>query len=75
MIASWSRSYFMRRECSVCRQGDLLRIDHGAHTTSKVSLIPDFISNCGMARVFAYFMETESFDDRRGDFLRYIGIL
>lgn len=26
-------------------------IDH------KISLIPDFISNCGMARVFAYFME------------------
>ncbi len=24
---------------------------------AKVSLIPDFISNCGMARVFAYFME------------------
>lgn len=24
---------------------------------NKVSLIPDFISNCGMARVFAYFME------------------
>lgn len=24
---------------------------------SKVSLVPDFISNCGMARVFAYFME------------------
>ncbi len=24
---------------------------------SRVSLIPDFISNCGMARVFAYFME------------------
>ena len=24
---------------------------------SKVSLIPDFISNCGMARIFAYFME------------------
>ena len=23
----------------------------------KVSLVPDFISNCGMARVFAYFME------------------
>lgn len=23
----------------------------------QVSLIPDFISNCGMARVFAYFME------------------
>ena len=27
------------------------------HTDSKVSLIPDFVSNCGMARVFAYFME------------------
>lgn len=27
------------------------------HTDTKVSLIPDFISNCGMARVFAYFME------------------
>ncbi|MEP3838034.1 MAG: Glu/Leu/Phe/Val dehydrogenase dimerization domain-containing protein [Algibacter sp.] len=27
------------------------------HTDYKVSLIPDFISNCGMARVFAYFME------------------
>ncbi|WMI69645.1 Glu/Leu/Phe/Val dehydrogenase dimerization domain-containing protein [Mangrovimonas sp. YM274] len=27
------------------------------YTDSKVSLIPDFISNCGMARVFAYFME------------------
>ncbi|WP_045475108.1 Glu/Leu/Phe/Val dehydrogenase dimerization domain-containing protein [Winogradskyella sp. PG-2] len=27
------------------------------HTDQKVSLIPDFISNCGMARVFAYFME------------------
>lgn len=26
-------------------------------TDSKVNLIPDFISNCGMARVFAYFME------------------
>ena len=26
-------------------------------TDAKVSLIPDFISNCGMARVFAYFME------------------
>ena len=28
-------------------------------TDSKVSLIPDFISNCGMARVFAYFMEAK----------------
>lgn len=27
------------------------------YTDSKISLIPDFISNCGMARVFAYFME------------------
>ncbi|MDY2587410.1 Glu/Leu/Phe/Val dehydrogenase dimerization domain-containing protein [Winogradskyella aquimaris] len=27
------------------------------YTDQKVSLIPDFISNCGMARVFAYFME------------------
>jgi glutamate dehydrogenase/leucine dehydrogenase len=26
-------------------------------TDRQVSLIPDFISNCGMARVFAYFME------------------
>jgi glutamate dehydrogenase/leucine dehydrogenase len=26
-------------------------------TDAKVSLIPDFIANCGMARVFAYFME------------------
>jgi len=30
-------------------------------TDSKVSLIPDFISNCGMARVFAYFMEKKVF--------------
>lgn len=28
----------------------------GEFTDSKVSLIPDFISNCGMARVFAYLM-------------------
>ncbi|MEP5253657.1 Glu/Leu/Phe/Val dehydrogenase dimerization domain-containing protein [Winogradskyella rapida] len=27
------------------------------HTDQRISLIPDFISNCGMARVFAYFME------------------
>ena len=26
-------------------------------TDKKVSLLPDFIANCGMARVFAYFME------------------
>ncbi len=29
------------------------------YTDSKVSLLPDFISNCGIARVFAYFMEAE----------------
>ena len=27
------------------------------YTDQRISLIPDFISNCGMARVFAYFME------------------
>lgn len=27
------------------------------HADRQVSVIPDFISNCGMARVFAYFME------------------
>ncbi|MEG9328065.1 Glutamate dehydrogenase/leucine dehydrogenase [Salinimicrobium catena] len=27
------------------------------YTDGKVSVIPDFIANCGMARVFAYFME------------------
>ncbi|WP_027392694.1 Glu/Leu/Phe/Val dehydrogenase dimerization domain-containing protein [Aquimarina latercula] len=27
------------------------------YTDEQVSLIPDFISNCGMVRVFAYFME------------------
>ena len=27
------------------------------YTDSRVSLLPDFISNCGIARVFAYFME------------------
>ena len=26
------------------------------HTDSKTSVIPDFISNCGMARVFGYLM-------------------
>ncbi len=28
-------------------------------TDAKVSVIPDFIANCGMARVFAYLMEAE----------------
>lgn len=31
----------------------------GLYTDEKVSVIPDFIANCGMARVFAYFMERE----------------
>jgi hypothetical protein len=34
-------------------------------------LDPDFISNCGMARVFAYFME-KSTNDRRSHFSRYL---
>ena len=29
------------------------------HTDNQVSLLPDFISNCGIARVFAYFMEAK----------------
>ncbi|TYB79401.1 Glu/Leu/Phe/Val dehydrogenase dimerization domain-containing protein [Bizionia myxarmorum] len=29
------------------------------HTDERISLIPDFISNCGMARVFAYLMESK----------------
>ena len=29
----------------------------GEYTDEKVSVLPDFIANCGMARVFAYFME------------------
>ncbi|MCM5661773.1 Glu/Leu/Phe/Val dehydrogenase dimerization domain-containing protein [Galbibacter mesophilus] len=35
------------------------------YTDQRISLIPDFISNCGMARVFAYFMErrTEMTDE------------
>ncbi|MGO3706537.1 MAG: Glu/Leu/Phe/Val dehydrogenase dimerization domain-containing protein [Mesonia hippocampi] len=34
------------------------------YTDERTSLIPDFISNCGMARVFAYFMEQKvSMDD------------
>lgn len=31
-----------------------------AATDKKISLIPDFISNCGMARVFAYCMEKDA---------------
>ncbi len=29
------------------------------YADEKVSVVPDFIANCGMARVFAYFMEKE----------------
>ncbi len=36
----------------------------GVYADQKFSVIPDFIANCGMARVFAYFMESEvSMDD------------
>lgn len=31
----------------------------GLYADQQVSVIPDFIANCGMARVFAYFMERE----------------
>jgi glutamate dehydrogenase/leucine dehydrogenase len=31
----------------------------GLHADEKFSVIPDFIANCGMARVFAFFMESE----------------
>lgn len=37
----------------------------GLHADKNFSVIPDFIANCGMARVFAYFMENEvSMDDQ-----------
>ena len=36
----------------------------GVYADEKFSVIPDFIANCGMARVFAHFMEREvSMDD------------
>lgn len=31
----------------------------GYHTDTRISVIPDFISNCGMARVFAYLMSSD----------------
>ncbi|MBN8576776.1 MAG: amino acid dehydrogenase [Cytophagales bacterium] len=31
----------------------------GLHADEHLSIVPDFIANCGMARVFAYFMEKE----------------
>jgi glutamate dehydrogenase/leucine dehydrogenase len=30
------------------------------YTDSKISVIPDFIANCGMARVFAYLMDAQA---------------
>jgi glutamate dehydrogenase/leucine dehydrogenase len=37
----------------------------GLYADQNFSVIPDFIANCGMARVFAYFMENEvSMDDK-----------
>lgn len=39
--------------------------DIGLYVDEKVSVIPDFVANCGMARVFAYFMEREvAMDDQ-----------
>lgn len=36
----------------------------GVYADEKFSVLPDFIANCGMARVFAHFMESEvSMDD------------
>ncbi|CAN5430861.1 Glu/Leu/Phe/Val dehydrogenase dimerization domain-containing protein [soil metagenome] len=32
----------------------------GEYTDEKISLIPDFIANCGMARVFAYLMQEDA---------------
>ncbi len=32
------------------------------YTDSKISIIPDFISNCGMARVFGYLMHNDDVD-------------
>jgi glutamate dehydrogenase/leucine dehydrogenase len=31
----------------------------GEYADQNISVIPDFIANCGMARVFAYLMESE----------------
>jgi glutamate dehydrogenase/leucine dehydrogenase len=31
----------------------------GLYADEKFSVLPDFIANCGMARVFAYFMENQ----------------
>lgn len=34
----------------------------GEYTDEKISVIPDFISNCGMARVFGYLMHDDDID-------------
>ena len=31
----------------------------GEYADSKISVIPDFVANCGMARVFAYLMSND----------------
>jgi glutamate dehydrogenase/leucine dehydrogenase len=33
--------------------------DIAQYTDTKCSVVPDFIANCGMARVFAYLMQPE----------------
>ncbi|MAC94956.1 MAG: amino acid dehydrogenase [Flavobacteriales bacterium] len=38
------------------------------YTDNRISVIPDFISNCGMARVFAYLMQNKIEMDDRGIF-------
>jgi glutamate dehydrogenase/leucine dehydrogenase len=35
--------------------------DTAFYTDEKITLIPDFIANCGMARVFAYLMQEDAF--------------
>lgn len=34
--------------------------DTARHTDAQIALIPDFIANCGMARVFAYLMQPDA---------------
>lgn len=40
----------------------------GLYADQKFSVIPDFIANCGMARVFAYFMENDAVMDDQSIF-------
>lgn len=39
---------------------DLFLGDTGLYADNRVVVIPDFIANCGMARVFAYFMDASA---------------